>query len=640
MKKLSLLVALMSISYNIFAQSYSCVENGVSIEIEENCYIIDVQFPMIRMKEITLYSSIEERMFATADFGFNEGDNSPFYYSQQNGGPEIPFLSLNLQIPEGATVQTTIEEIEYGEEKVLNYPYVPVQNTLEELGDSLIQYNEELYSLYESVPAVTSSPFTYMGASGVNVKLFPFTYDFRNYRICPILRIRYIVCVTGSESLLAMYRSTIEQENLADAVEFYNTYCQDVYMHPNYKGNYLIITSPEYESEAEMYAHHKANLGYNAWVQIYNSDFADPTYIRHQLKANYDYEDMRPRYVLIIGNEETIPFSRGEDNNDNQPYTDIYYACLDNYDISLETYLTPDLYVGRWPVHNHQELQHIIEKSVNYDLLVPNDRRFALFTGTGDESYIKFVDASNYVSNVILQSETNCNYIHYNGADGFNSDDMIEEFANNDNLMLAYRGHGGTTAFGDPFSNVSRLNIPFNLPYFTFSIACNTGKPDGLGFSWMNLGDRSVSFYGATVPTYRNFNNALEKCIFNSLKYPKNHTIGEFTYRGVSEYFISGGSSLEVQSYVFYGDPSLYTFGMEFLGNPVQPVPAKKQDEILDSNHTPSIYNVFTPLGVLMQSGKIENLNSSIGALNKGFYVVTICDNNNIVIKSEKIFIK
>ena len=71
----------------------------------------------------------------------------------------------------------------------------------------------------------------------------------------------------------------------------------------------------------------------------------------------------RPKYILLIGDE--IPYSTGELNNISNPPTDMYYACVDEYYTENED-ITPDIYVGRWPVHNTAELEYIILKSEGY----------------------------------------------------------------------------------------------------------------------------------------------------------------------------------------------------------------------------------------------------------------------------------
>lgn len=637
--------------------------NGVTISMDTNCYVIEVIpplcYPNISLNEkILAEHTIYERVFNEVEFGFTPSEINPFSYTQWAGGPAIPFISLNLQIPEFANVESFVEYIEYDNDITLDYPYVPIQNPLETEDIDTIQYNENLYIGdfaidYLSSPVTISEPYTYRETKGVNVKIKPFIYDAGHHILSPIREIRYIVCVSGNETLLAMYNNTIEQEGFGDAIDYYNTYCNDILVHPNDdKGNFLIITSPEYEYEAETYAQHKNNLGFDACVETYDPSYTTATDIRHFLKADFDYVPTRPRHVLIIGDQEEIPYSAGVSNNQNQPLTDIYYACLDNYDVEDEDMLIPDVFVGRWPINSHGDLNYIMNKSINYDLSIPEDRRISLFTGTGDSPDLTFASANKYVYNLIRDYVDHNTCVHYDGALGANSQTMFSEFTDNNDLMMVYRGHGAADRFGSPFSNVQIHNIPDNLPYFTFSIACQTGVPAGHGVHWVNEGGSSVAFYGATVNTYRRSNNELEMCIFDGLKDLRNYTIGELIYKGIGQYFLKNYpqnkyyADLEVRSYVLYGDPSLYIYGMEFPGYPVPYMPSRDwgtHEEIEESISNDEIvsYSIYTPLGIMINTGAgtKTDIKTAIENLETGLYVISVFDQNNQLICSNKVLI-
>lgn len=445
--------------------------------------------------------------------------------------------------------------------------------------------------------------------------------------------------MSGNETLLSMYQNTIDNERLAEATNFYNMYCNDIILHPDYKGNYLIITTPEYESEAYMYAQHKENLGYEASTYIFESNYLDATFIRHYLKSLYDYENMRPRFLLIIGNGDSLSIPYSSDNISNLPPSDIYYSCLENYNIENETTLTPDVFVGRWPVNNHTELQNLISKSIHYDLTIPEQRSVLLFSGTGDTDYLRFSEANNYVKEMIDNEVSNVICTHYDGAEGYHESHVIEEF-DEDLLMFIYRGHGNVNSFGPPLNEISSFNLPNKLPDFTYSFACSTGYPHGLGNYWINVGNKSCSFYGASNLTYRSSNNKLEKSIMNGFKDCKNYTIGELTYKGVANFILAGGSNSDVLPYIVYGDPSLYIYGMDFLGSPVQYIVRKDEIENKTTNSSQYFYTIYSSIGIKIKSGNFETIEQlEINSLPSGVYILLVEDKEHHVIYNEKFYV-
>lgn len=655
MKKIITLCICLFIAISSKAVHTCSTTPGVTISVDTNCYVIDVIYPAcypnLQFNErILALNTPYERTFSEVDFGYLDPSASPFVNTQWTGGPAIPFLSLNLQIPESAIFEAFIEYIDYDDDIYLNHDYVPTQNYLESDDLDTVQYNSNYYEgdsavAYLSSPVQISAPYTYMGTTGINVQLKPFTYDSHHKIISPIREIRYIICVSGNESLLDMYNGIIEQEDMGVAINYYNTYCNDILRNPDGgKGNFLIITSPEYEYEAETYAQHKNNLGYNAWVETYDPLYTSAVDIRHFLKAYYDYAETRPRYVLIIGDHEVIPYSAGVPDVDTNPLTDIYYACLDHYNIEDETELVPDVFVGRWPISNHNQLQYVMEKSIYYDLIVPENRRVALFTGIENTQDVLY--SNIYVHNLIWSEIGHVDCVIYYGGWGDNTSTMVSEFSNYRDLMMVYRGHGNVTGFDVPFDGILSVLLPNDLPYFTLSLSCLTGSPNGLGVHWITDGDRSVTFLGATVVTYRDSNTQLEKEIFDGLRDFENYTIGEFIYKGVGKYFMNSKDSLEVRSYVLYGDPSLYIYGMELLGNPVQYMPRySDNDNAIDTTLSDDeiyAYNVYNPLGIVIKSdnGTKRDIYETLQELESGIYVISVLDQNNQLVFSNKVYVE
>lgn len=626
-----------------------------TIDTVSDCYYIEVEFPCFQLAEVVLPNdtAITAQSFEKMVYPGYAYSCEPFDYGTVNGQPKMPFLSLNLQIPDGATVEASVESINYYNDIYLNYQYAPVQD-VPETGDYFpLQYDDSYYSSgidnVWDTSIVVSEPYLIRGTTGINVQFRPALYFPNENILRPINRMTYSICVdNGDMTLSDMHDETLETPSLNDMINFYDTYRHiDTIVHPEYKGNLLILATEDYEEKALEYADHKNSLGFNAWVETLDHYMLDSTFIRHYIKSWYDYEECRPKYILLIGDE--IPYSTGELNNISNPPTDMYYACVDEYYTENED-ITPDIYVGRWPVHNTAELEYIILKSEGYDGITTPNNRMVLFSGTdGDKPWMEecFVKAIDDVYNIVHDSVPSIYAVNYVGRNGFDSDYMRYEFYNYNNSFFVYRGHGSPQCFGNPYQEITMFDLPHNLPYFNFGFGCKLNYPDGFGTAWVNIGDRSCTFYGATVNTYSDRNTPLQINMFRGLKNNKNITIGELVYNGVRKANNIRVEKIGLTAYVLNGDPSLYIYGTRLFGDVLQHSPAndKNAEDLnnIELSEDVNNYALYTISGTLVysHSGSTDNLAADIDAQNlqDGIYILSIQTRYNSI-SSQKIIIQ
>ncbi len=625
-----------------------------TIDTVSDCYYIEVEFPCFQIAEVVLPNdtAITAQSFEKMVYPGYAYSCEPFDYGTVNGQPKMPFLSLNLQIPDGATVEASVESINYYNDIYLNYQYAPVQD-VPETGDYFpLQYDDSYYSSgidnVWDTPIVVSEPYLIRGTTGINVQFRPALYFPNENILRPINRMTYSICVdNGDMTLSDMHDETLETPSLNDMINFYDTYRHiDTIVHPEYKGNLLILATEDYEEKALEYADHKNSLGFNAWVETLDHYMLDSTFIRHYIKSWYDYEECRPKYILLIGDE--IPYSTGELNNISNPPTDMYYACVDEYYTENED-ITPDIYVGRWPVHNSKEALNIYEKSVYYESHVPN-MRMVLYSGTDKERRFEdiFVSANDTVLTIVQDYVPSMTAVHYPVRNGFNSAYIRSEFVQYDNSFFVYRGHGDPDSLcANNENNISRFDLPENLPFFSFGFGCKLNYPEGFGTDWVNLGDSSCTFYGATVSTYSDRNTALQKSMFRGLAENKNITIGELVYNGVRKANNIGVGKKGLTAYVLNGDPSLYIYGTRLFGDVLQHSPAndKNAEDLnnIELSEDVNNYALYTISGTLVysHSGSTDNLAADIDAQNlqDGIYILSIQTRYNSI-SSQKIIIQ
>lgn len=615
---------------NIFASTLRW-----DIQRHQFCYVIHIAFPSFEMADSILIdpNTLEETYYNYVVYSEEEANDDLRYY-QEGGNPHLPFLPVNLYLPENAAFDTTCESIEYYNSVELAHPYLPSQNLLEGTVNEYVQMNTSGYLTGFggdwNAPVVVSEPYNYMGVAGVNLQFKPLIYDPIQNTILPIRSLTFRVCL--ADSSFYAWNDSILPSAGRDAINYFDNYRPIRSSVAEEKGNYLIITSTEYATEASTYADHKADIGYNTTVAAFTPATCTRDNIRGYLLEQYESGDDRPRYVLIIGDGSVIPYS---DNTieylDGSPYTcytDMYYACLDSPTVAQETLLVPDVFVGRWPISTHDELADIMEKCVDYeDETILNDRRLVLFSGTGNGAK-DFAQVNDEVHTMVQNHVSYLVSVLYDGRDGYDDVDMRDELTNEDDWMLVYRGHGNSTYLGTPYTSIQSGNLPTDLPYFSLCFADWLNVPDGLGESWVVNGNRSCTFYGATIPTYRGDNNVLEKTVFNGLKDHVNYTIGEWLYRGIGNYVTSGGSKLEVRSYILYGDPSLYIYGMNGFGNPAVYISGRQahrgmtEEELANEDIT--AYSVYTLQGTLVQTGYNGLQNTELLSLPQGVYIIRV----------------
>ena len=117
---------------------------------------------------------------------------------------------------------------------------------------------------------------------------------------------------------------------------------------------YLIISVPEFKEALEPFVQWKRRLGYN--VREEYSDYWTSDGVKATVETLYD-DDFSLKYLLIVGDHSKVPAQAVGDC-----LTDFHFGCMDGDDD-----LIPDIYRGRWPVRNSDEVRTIVGKSIAYE---------------------------------------------------------------------------------------------------------------------------------------------------------------------------------------------------------------------------------------------------------------------------------
>ena len=679
MKRL-LLLALGSliVSSYLFAGNIIPVNPFVTLEINDNEYVVEYRSPYCEERDTTLKMRDGAYTFSHIVFGedaesisriydmkeTNSQDvNELFDYMEGEGVPELPFISLELQLPADAEINVEVSEIQYldlntgksSAKKVpyrLNHDYLPSQlYTESELAGDL-QYDNNAYNdsvsngLYRC-----SEQGGYLGTNGFTFSISPILYTPSKHSIVPIAHAKYTISVTADNNLSRTI-GTYADRNSTVTPEILSFY--DNYQEPTTRdisranlGNYLIITTSKYVSTLAPFITHKQNLGYTVTTKTF-SEGTSRTTIRNYLISLGAQSSGFPKYTLIVGNYSDIPCSYGVLDDDDNPPTDIYYACLEKSDISKEKNFKPETILGRWPVTNTTYLTNIINKTIAFENKTSVVRRFSLFSGTGN-GQASFASDVNKAYNK-LGDVHNASVIKYDGRDGFTHVEMRNEFLSYDDLLFMYRGHGGKTLLGEPYTAINTSYLPYDQPYFSVGMACSLNHPSNTSFGtvWMNAGDRSCGIYAATTPSNRSSNSYLSKHIFDYLADQQaNLSWGGWISSAAAKYYsslVNASRRKETEKYLLLGDPSLYIFGINQSTGAPRPYKSSKRIETtinpyltnIPEDETINSITLFTSTGVVASHQNIaeqtlvnETLMSMLQSLQHGIYIISYTTDKN-----------
>ena len=334
--------------------------------------------------------------------------------------------------------------------------------------------------------------------------------------------------------------------------------------------NYLIITAPEFESTITYFANYKRNLGYDVSVVTTNITTTNPLYIRLYLLALYNSLITRPTYVLLVGDDDKIPVSWGDNSTDDRPITDYDYTLLQGND------WIPDVFLGRWPVSDVQELKTIINKTIYMEMNLSNNSKKAIFIAGQENNVIQpqFEAGLNYVVKKTFQP------IGYQCTKLYQpSDTQVEQNLSNNPRYFIYSGHGGYWSWDGISFTLSETTIDSatnTLFPFVFAFACSTGyfkNTDCIGEHWITKPNKgAISYLGSSVSTWCHTDNVLEKKIFGN-SYSDDYAIASVINTGKNKYriFYWGGGVNYVRrylrSYNLLGDPSICANGVGCLNN-------------------------------------------------------------------------
>ena len=384
----------------------------------------------------------------------------------------------------------------------------------------------------------------------------------------------------------------------------------------------LVIISPDvFSADLQPLIDHKNGLNVRTILKT-TEDIYDgfngrdqPEQIKYFIK--YAIETWNIRYVMLVGGAELLParITNVYYQYDYKTYwnflSDLYYADIYDqhnnfcswdsnnndlfaeYDWDGETDeldFKPDVYLGRLPCVNQDEVLICIDKIINYENQVSYEQEWfknlVLIGGDSLPGDSEHVDEGEYVNQQVMEIMDGFNPVKIWASNqkllrSSNIDDAINEGAG----FVFFNGHGNLDMWathphennnwipndGYDNSNLQELSNSYKLP-IVISDACyhctSNVKPDCFGWKFVTnpsggciafLGgtDIDISYGGVDIIT-----KGIEKlCIEMSTNYMQgDSTLGELWGNSLKDYYQEPLDEIDIltlEEFHLFGDPSL-----------------------------------------------------------------------------------
>ncbi len=336
------------------------------------------------------------------------------------------------------------------------------------------------------------------------------------------------------------------------------------------RADYVIITDETLWNEAKRFGDYKIDNGLEVQVinatAIYSEFGSGDSGIKAFLEYAYNSWELSPTYLLLVGDADKIPVHYYPGTFSADIASDYYYSLLDGNDTF------PEIFVGRFPASDPDELALMLNKTMQYEQNPPEGmwRKNALMVAHPQSAPGKYQQCKEEICNGIMPG-FDYTAIKVYPFEGGTKQDVIDAI-NNGVSIVNYRGHGGVEVWGNPYidnSDVDSLRNGDKLPV-VFSIACWNSKidhsTDCIGERWMKNG--AVAHLGASRPSATTYNHDFDKYLFRAIFEDNIYgfaeifargNIGLINQHGEDNFFAMGN----VKMYMLLGDPSAMVFEPE-----------------------------------------------------------------------------
>lgn len=373
---------------------------------------------------------------------------------------------------------------------------------------------------------------------------------------------------------------------------------QNQNLHSNYDFDYLIITYPDFYSQAErlkeLHSHIDdlkieivtPNLIYNE----FSCGALDVTAIRDYIKMIYDKSDKRLRYVLLLGDASYdfrnksgqvcfIPSWQSVHSVSTYAnVTDDFFACLDanEGDMNIQGSIV-DVAVGRMPVNSLEEAKIAINKIEAY--LSKDEESMGpwrkLITFIADDQSSTYMNHAEQLENIVKEQHGDNSIINKIYLDAYpqvatssgerspECNAAITNRMEQGSLIINYIGHAGEVGWADEriltnddihaLRNSPKLHlmITASCEFSRFDDHTRTSAGE---YVFLNENGGAIAMVSAARVTYASNNQNLFKGFYEHLFDVEG---GDFITMGDMYVYGKQINDDNSKDYAFFGDPAL-----------------------------------------------------------------------------------
>jgi len=409
--------------------------------------------------------------------------------SRDPGKPELPVLSRLIEIPDGASCQITISDVETSiiipsgnDLKGILFPSQHGETKQKDPQKQGFVIDRELYKRRGIIKKDTVSIESIgklRGRNLSNLLISPVSYNPESNFLEVITSMKIEIIFSGyirsysksSSSESALFNETLDKGVLnfipEDLITGYSD--QPVEM--------IIVTDTTFRDYLEPFYRWKRQKGFRLEILYYGAGMAGDNFTELKQSISNIWsassaDGHSPEYLLIIGDVARIPYF-GNGN-----ITDMYYGEFDGNGDYI-----PDMYIGRIPAKDTTSVKSVVEKLIEYEKFqFAETNKFyskALALAGKDASYASYMNGQlKYAITNYLTPANRINEFHFYYPDGYTKKDSVMGLISEGVSFINYTGHG--TSAGWMHIDIKSLDIK-NLTNksmypFIISNACRTAQ--------------------------------------------------------------------------------------------------------------------------------------------------------------------
>ena len=375
------------------------------------------------------------------------------------------------------------------------------------------------------------------------------------------------------------------------------TSVQNQNLHSKYDFDYLIVTYPEFESQAQRLKEIHSTIDdleieIVTPQQIYNEfscGAVDIAAIRDYIKMIYDKSGKRLKYVLLFG-DSSYDFRNYSGNVCLIPsyesvhsvssacdVSDDFFACMDPDEGDMHARCAIDIAIGRMPVNTLEEATIVVDKIERYiskeEDAMGHWRKLVTFVADDDvTSYMQHAEQLQNIVKEDMGNDVNFDKIYLDAypqiatSSGQRSPECNAAITNRvelGSLIVNYIGHAGEIGWAEEriltnddifaLQNSPKLNLMLaaSCEFSRFDDHTRTSAGE---YVFLNKNGGAVAMYTAARVTYNPNNQNMMKRFYERLFDVEG---GEFITMGEAYVYAKGVADDNCHDYVFFGDPAL-----------------------------------------------------------------------------------